>query len=380
MSLKKLSVLLIALATAADVLAIPQYATLAGLTERQLAEVVPQMNAKIPPAPPGPLRFGGLKLVDDRDHPWRPLRDGDIRGPCPGLNTLASHGYLPRDGVATPTQIINAAQEGLNLINQGAKLATYAALLLEGNVVTNLLSIGGKTHRTGPDPPSPASVGGLSHHGTFEGDASTTRGDAFFGDNHSFNQTLFDQFVDFSNRFGNGYYNYTVGGELRFHRIQDSIATNPEFDLRGFRHSTAFGESAFIANNFVDGRKTGAEAHQLDMDSALSFFRDMRFPRGFHRAAQPGGGEGVDVIFNAHPLQPGHNVGGVNNYVVDTSRGSLFDQCGIYTYMVNTTIRDLYPNPTGVLRRNLNINLDFLYEAFGFTSADCPQVRPFGRN
>lgn len=26
---------------------------------------------------------------------------GDVRGPCPGLNTLANHGYLPRNGVAT---------------------------------------------------------------------------------------------------------------------------------------------------------------------------------------------------------------------------------------------------------------------------------------
>jgi hypothetical protein len=45
-----------------------------------------------PPPPPGPLSFDGLKLVNDPDHPWRPLRNGDVRGPCPGLNTLASHG------------------------------------------------------------------------------------------------------------------------------------------------------------------------------------------------------------------------------------------------------------------------------------------------
>lgn len=45
-----------------------------------------------PPPPPGPPSFTGTKLVNDADHPWQPLRDGDIRGPCPGLNTLASHG------------------------------------------------------------------------------------------------------------------------------------------------------------------------------------------------------------------------------------------------------------------------------------------------
>lgn len=57
-----------------------------------------------------------------------------------------------------------------------AKLVTYAAHLVDGNVVTDLLSIGGKTPLTGPDPPAPAIVGGLSTHSVFEGDASTTRG------------------------------------------------------------------------------------------------------------------------------------------------------------------------------------------------------------
>jgi hypothetical protein len=45
-----------------------------------------------PPPPPGPPTFTGTKLVNDADHPWQPLRPGDIRGPCPALNTLASHG------------------------------------------------------------------------------------------------------------------------------------------------------------------------------------------------------------------------------------------------------------------------------------------------
>jgi len=36
---------------------------------------------------------------------------GDVRGACPGLNALANHGYMPRNGVAsvrypTPYQIL----------------------------------------------------------------------------------------------------------------------------------------------------------------------------------------------------------------------------------------------------------------------------------
>lgn len=53
--------------------------------------------------------------------------------------------------------------------NDLAVFVTYAAMLVDGNLITNLLSIGHKSHRTGPDPPSPAIVGGLNTHAVFEG-------------------------------------------------------------------------------------------------------------------------------------------------------------------------------------------------------------------
>ena len=62
--------------------------------------------------------------------------------------------------------------------NDLAVFVTYAAHLVDGNLLTDLLSIGGKTSATGPNPPAPAIVGGLDTHAVFEGDASTTRGEA----------------------------------------------------------------------------------------------------------------------------------------------------------------------------------------------------------
>jgi hypothetical protein len=53
--------------------------------------------------------------------------------------------------------------------NAFAKFVTYAAFLVDGNLVTNLMSIGGKSSLTGPDPPTPAIVGGLDTHAVFEG-------------------------------------------------------------------------------------------------------------------------------------------------------------------------------------------------------------------
>lgn len=36
----------------------------------------------------------------------------DIRGPCPGLNTLANHGYISRSGVDSVLAIKTASNEG----------------------------------------------------------------------------------------------------------------------------------------------------------------------------------------------------------------------------------------------------------------------------
>ena len=54
--------------------------------------------------------------------------------------------------------------------NKFAIFVTYLNHLMNGNLVTDRLSIGGKTRKTGPDPPTPAHAGGLSVHGTFEGE------------------------------------------------------------------------------------------------------------------------------------------------------------------------------------------------------------------
>ena len=67
----------------------------------------------------------------------------DIRGPCPGLNTLANHGFLARDGITTFDELVDAQQ---NVYNVGFDLANVLALfgltLTDGDAVTRKLSIG----------------------------------------------------------------------------------------------------------------------------------------------------------------------------------------------------------------------------------------------
>lgn len=364
---------------AASTLAFPQYGSLAGLSERELEAIIPRLNIAKPPPPPGPLKDDSTKLVNDPAHPFRPARPYiDMRGPCPGLNTLASHGYLPRNGIATPAQIVNAVQEGFNMGNDLAVFVTYAAFLVDGNPLTNLLSIGGKSSLTGIDPPKPAIVGGLDTHAVFEGDASMTRGDAFFGDNHSFNETQFEEFEKFSNQFGGGFYNLTAAAEFRWQRIQESIATNPNFSFISPRYFTAYAESTFPLVFFVDGRKSDG---RLPLDVARGFFQESRMPDGFFRANGSVGidliGEAIGLIFQAHPIAPGGNQGTVNSYTVNPNSADFSQFCKLYTDFVNITVKSLYPNPKGILRDALNANLGFFFSPLA--GSGCTQVFPYGQ-
>lgn len=45
------------------------------------------------------------------------LAAGDKRGPCPGLNALANHGYLPHNGIAPATTIIQAVVQGQSMLD-----------------------------------------------------------------------------------------------------------------------------------------------------------------------------------------------------------------------------------------------------------------------
>ena len=41
-----------------------------------------------------------------------PPKSSDLRGPCPGLNAMANHGYIPHNGVATISQFVQGTYEG----------------------------------------------------------------------------------------------------------------------------------------------------------------------------------------------------------------------------------------------------------------------------
>ncbi|KAJ7286841.1 Cloroperoxidase, partial [Mycena rebaudengoi] len=150
------------------------------------------------------------------DHKWIAPEATDVRSPCPGLNTLANHGYLPRNGknISIP-MILEAVIEGFNVgpdaIIQAAKFG-----LLSG------------------DDPITLNLDALRLHNLIEHDASLSRGDAALGDNLRFNETItalrpfcIFQTLAKSNP-GVDYYNATSAGQVQHDRLAISLVTNPD--------------------------------------------------------------------------------------------------------------------------------------------------------
>ncbi|KAJ7123264.1 Chloroperoxidase [Mycena crocata] len=164
---------------------------------------------------------------------------GDLRGPCPGLNALANHGYIPRNGVV-PT--LEAILVSFQVFGLGPDIGTLAGLLaaVYASSILDLpflpFSIGG--------PPPPDLLGGIlgiiignpvglsGTHNQFEHDASATRCDLYqpgCKDNYGVQPYIFKRLLDRLRENSNPVNNLDIIIEHRRSTYQDSVANNPYF-------------------------------------------------------------------------------------------------------------------------------------------------------
>ncbi|KAJ7907566.1 Chloroperoxidase [Mycena leptocephala] len=202
------------------------------------------------------LANAALALLDS--HEFIPATATDARSPCPGLNTLANHGYLPRDGKNfTIDQIMDAALEAFNLNWDPILVAAKFGLLTRDD--------GGSFDKM--------SLDALVIHNIIEHDASISRNDFGdgTGDNLHFNETAFSTLANANP--GTDTYDTASAGFVQQQRLAFSIATNPlvintrkEFRLRSR-------ESALYLSIFGDPL-TGVASKQF----VQIFFREERLP------------------------------------------------------------------------------------------------------
>ncbi|PWN51911.1 Cloroperoxidase [Violaceomyces palustris] len=176
-----------------------------------------------------PLVVPGVKKIPDADHPFQAPGPDDIRGPCPGLNVMANHGYLSRDGVTNTAELTWAMQEALGL---GPGLSAFLAVLavsVDGNPLADKVTIGGPSPKV-PTLLGSKSTGGIGRHNAYEIDSSLTRQDKYFGNNFVLQGDLYEQmFKTAEDVTGEGVLTHQSQAVFRNRRYQDSAARNPEF-------------------------------------------------------------------------------------------------------------------------------------------------------
>ena len=72
--------------------AFPAWNSLVGRSDEEISAFARTVTITGAQPAPGPLNNTLSMLVNDAAHQYMPPGPNDIRGPCPGLNTLASHG------------------------------------------------------------------------------------------------------------------------------------------------------------------------------------------------------------------------------------------------------------------------------------------------
>ncbi|EMD36869.1 heme-thiolate peroxidase [Gelatoporia subvermispora B] len=281
---------------------------------------------------PEPLAVvDGLTKIPDDDHPFMAPGPTDQRGPCPGLNTLANHGYLPRNGIVTQADILSATAAGFNMGADLAEVVSTIAIAYDGDLITSRLSIGGPDNRTsflGSLQNIFGVEGGLDHHASFETDTSATRDDAFFGNDYTMMPNLYAQMKSIAAQHG-GLYNLDAMKDLQLLRYQQSIATNPTFYLLPLQGPLNVIAKTFIPAFFSNGTY-GAGGVPNEASISAFFGAELlpngsftavpeRFPDNWYRRGTPfqlsDAFEATLDLLNSTGIVFGANAGQVNSFL-----------------------------------------------------------------
>ncbi|KAK0521778.1 hypothetical protein OC834_006536, partial [Tilletia horrida] len=342
------------------------------------------------------------------DHAWAPPKAGDTRGPCPGLNVLANHGYFNRDGTSTITQTIEVMSNVYGISPElGGVLAAYA-VVFTGNVLDGTWSIGGPFQSNGLGTITNLLAGepqGIDSHNVYEGDASVTRADYYAnnGDDYTSQVPFFQQLVDLGGNDqtrGKDVYTRDVLLQHRILRFNHSISTNPYFFYSAFGGlvvTTAAHDFIvnFMSNNTDDG--TGHNRQYLDEANLFPFFSykrlangtlsytpgHERFPENWLRRPIDAPFGLADVVYNlvrsagAYPqlLSVGGNTGKVNSFagidVADLTGGTLRlatllgnpDATACFLYQA--TIEQLIPSQLKFIYNDITYALSVVTDLIG---------------
>ncbi|KAI1329874.1 Chloroperoxidase [Xylariaceae sp. FL0255] len=222
---------------------------------------------------------------------YSPPTLSDIRCACPVVNTLANHGYLPRDGRNARVGDFTAAMNQLGLSYAlGNTLSNPIFLEREPDGRPKKRSFIAKIWYYIQNPwavvfskfalRNPGQVDSMGHPcvnidqlsapGVVEHDVSLTRRDYGQGDNHTKQNDLVEALLASSS---DGGITLTARDLVAFRqrRIEEQKANNPHLTPGADKSSIGSGEIAFILDVFGDGKS-------IACDRARAIFMEERLP------------------------------------------------------------------------------------------------------
>ncbi|ETS82553.1 hypothetical protein PFICI_04429 [Pestalotiopsis fici W106-1] len=158
---------------------------------------------------------------EPKGHHFVAPKADDSRSPCPGLNALANHGFLPRSGKNIDLIMVQtAAAEAHNFRTDVLTTAFQQAVDFKLSTTGNYSTI---------------NLEDLKKHDTIEIDGSLSRNDFYFGDDLHFDPLIWAtvaKSLSLYNLSGEGglYITVEMAARARAARVADAIKANPTFN------------------------------------------------------------------------------------------------------------------------------------------------------
>ncbi|KAL5427932.1 hypothetical protein PMIN04_001132 [Paraphaeosphaeria minitans] len=179
---------------------------------------------------------------------WHAPASGDLRSPCPVLNALANHGFLPRDG---------------RNITQGVLIKATSAVNLSTEVTADLFLAALKTSS---DPASGAfTFQDLKKHNVIEHDGSLSRvdtGTPGAGD-QEFNRVVFNEFKSYFK--GATQISLPLAAAARWGRVKSARKINPNFVYGPSQRFNSYAETSIYFQLLRDPTKGTVPLNWLDI-------------------------------------------------------------------------------------------------------------------
>ncbi|KAL3461042.1 Chloroperoxidase [Aspergillus heterothallicus] len=199
-------------------------------------------------------------------HEWRAPGPNDSRSPCPGLNAMANHGYLPRSGRDISLEDLHAAIVGAY---------NYAPETLDAAFQ---MALDFKLSSTGSA--STIHLSDLNKHAAIEHDGSLSRSDFDLGDNHSFDPEVWNGTATSLGLYDAGvdceadlYVSVETAARARALRFAEAEAENPAFNGSAGAVMGSVGETALYLTTLWDYAAGAAPKAWI-----RAFFEEERIP------------------------------------------------------------------------------------------------------